>query len=138
METNIVIKVDCLLKLRRNPRVWTRNKVVECTSTVGLCFRLGIVSIDGERGAERDTLAETGDDTLRRTVGSESLPRTPNDVPTRGSCKQIKTSRIVRTTREKIRVIYNSVSRRATSSIVHILLVHDIGAIIRSHCPMNT
>ncbi|KAL2554978.1 Uncharacterized protein Fot_08597 [Forsythia ovata] len=27
-------------------------------------------------------------------VGSESLPRTPNDVPTRGSCKQIKTSRI--------------------------------------------
>ncbi|KAL2545246.1 Uncharacterized protein Fot_14479 [Forsythia ovata] len=71
-------------------------------------------------------------------VGSESLPRTPNDVPTRGSCKQIKTSRIVRTTREKIRVIYNSVSRRATSSIVHSLLVHDIGAIIRSHCPMNT
>ncbi|KAL2558598.1 Uncharacterized protein Fot_03337 [Forsythia ovata] len=68
----------------------------------------------------------------------ESLPRTPNDVPTRGSCKQIKTSCIVRTTREKIRVIYNSVSRRATSSIVHSLLVHDIGAIIRSHCPMNT
>ncbi|KAL2525803.1 Uncharacterized protein Adt_10857 [Abeliophyllum distichum] len=36
------------------------------------------------------------------------LPRTPNDVPTQGACKQIKTSRIVRTTREKIRVLYNS------------------------------
>ncbi|KAL2486650.1 Uncharacterized protein Adt_31406 [Abeliophyllum distichum] len=71
-------------------------------------------------------------------VGAGCLPRTPNDVPTRGACKQIKTSRIVRTTREKIRVLYNSVSRRATSSIVHSLLVHDIGAIIRSHCPMNT
>ncbi|KAL2518267.1 Uncharacterized protein Adt_14514 [Abeliophyllum distichum] len=71
-------------------------------------------------------------------VGAESLPRTPNDVPTRGACRQIKTSRIVRTTQEKIRVLYNSVSRRATSSIVHNLLVHDIGAIIRSHCPMNT
>ncbi|KAL2520687.1 uncharacterized protein Fot_24610 [Forsythia ovata] len=29
-------------------------------------------------------------------------------------------------------------SRRATSSRVHSLLVHDIGAIIRSHYPMNT
>ncbi|KAL2501452.1 uncharacterized protein Fot_35300 [Forsythia ovata] len=66
------------------------------------------------------------------------LPMNPDDVPTRGACKQIKTSHIVRTTREKIRVLYNSVSRRATSSRVHSLLVHDIGAIIRSHCPMNT
>ncbi|KAL2493876.1 uncharacterized protein Fot_37633 [Forsythia ovata] len=71
-------------------------------------------------------------------VGAGRLPKTPNDVPTRGACKQIKTSRIVRTTQEKIRVLYNSVSRRATSSRVHSLLVHDIGAIIRSHCPMNT
>ncbi|KAL2491530.1 Uncharacterized protein Adt_27158 [Abeliophyllum distichum] len=71
-------------------------------------------------------------------IGAGRLPRTPDDVPTRGACKQIKTSRIVRTTQEKIRVLYNSVSRRATSSRVHSLLVHDIGAIIRSHCPMNT
>ncbi|KAL2455845.1 Uncharacterized protein Fot_57236 [Forsythia ovata] len=69
--------------------------------------------------------------------GAGHLPRNPDGVPTRGACKQIKTSRIVRTTREKIRVLYNSVSRRATSSRVHSLLVHDIGAIIRSHCPMN-
>ncbi|KAL2531447.1 Uncharacterized protein Adt_04798 [Abeliophyllum distichum] len=71
-------------------------------------------------------------------IGAGRLPRTPDDVPTRGACKQIKTSRIVRTTQEKIRVLYNSVSKRATSSRVHSLLVHDIGAIIRSHCPMNT
>ncbi|KAL2529960.1 Uncharacterized protein Fot_22561 [Forsythia ovata] len=69
--------------------------------------------------------------------GVGRLPRTPDDVPTRGSCKQIKTSRIMRSTQEKIRVLYNSVSRRAISSRVHSLLVHDIGAIIRSHCPMN-
>ncbi|KAL2537494.1 Uncharacterized protein Fot_18885 [Forsythia ovata] len=43
-----------------------------------------------------------------KVVGAGRLPRTPNDVPTRGACKQIKTSRIVRTTREKIRVLYNS------------------------------
>ncbi|KAL2488487.1 uncharacterized protein Fot_41779 [Forsythia ovata] len=48
-------------------------------------------------------------------VGAGRLPKAPNDVPTRGA-----------------------LSRRATSSIVHSLLVHDIGAIIRSHCPMNT
>ncbi|KAL2553355.1 Uncharacterized protein Fot_06974 [Forsythia ovata] len=41
-------------------------------------------------------------------VGAGRLPKTPNDVPTRGACKQIKTSRIVRTTREKIQVLYNS------------------------------
>ncbi|KAL2467465.1 Uncharacterized protein Fot_50990 [Forsythia ovata] len=44
-------------------------------------------------------------------VGAGRLPKAPNDVPTRGACKQIKTSRIVRMTREKIRVLYNSVSR---------------------------
>ena len=71
-------------------------------------------------------------------VGAGHLPMVSNDRPTRGACRQIKTSRIVRTTQEKIRVSYNSVSRRATVSGVHSLLVHDIGAIIRSHCPMNT
>ncbi|CAA2959914.1 Hypothetical predicted protein [Olea europaea subsp. europaea] len=36
------------------------------------------------------------------------LLRTLDDHPTRGACKQIKISRIVHTTREKIRVLYNS------------------------------
>ncbi|CAA3003212.1 Hypothetical predicted protein [Olea europaea subsp. europaea] len=36
------------------------------------------------------------------------LLRTLDDHPTQGACKQIKTSRIVRTTREKIRFLYNS------------------------------
>ncbi|KAL2508826.1 Uncharacterized protein Fot_32473 [Forsythia ovata] len=80
---------------------------------------------------------EALDDEIEGAGGAGHLPRNPDGVPTRGACKQIKTSRIVRTTREKIRVLYNSVSRRATSSRVHSLLVHDIGAIIRSHCPMN-
>ncbi|KAL2538184.1 Uncharacterized protein Fot_19575 [Forsythia ovata] len=84
---------------------------------------------------DRPPSSESG---CEKGSGAGSLPRTLDDVPTRGACKQIKTSRIVRTTREKIRVLYNPVSRRATSSRVHSLLVHDIGAIIRSHCPMNT
>ncbi|KAL2508585.1 Uncharacterized protein Fot_32232 [Forsythia ovata] len=71
-------------------------------------------------------------------VGTRRLPRTPDDVSTRGACKQIKTSRIVRMTQEKIRVLYNSLSRQATSSRVYSWLVHDIGAIIQSYCSMNT
>ncbi|KAK1552982.1 hypothetical protein Q3G72_026713 [Acer saccharum] len=70
-------------------------------------------------------------------VGAGHLPRVSDDRPTRGACRQIKTSRIVRMTQEKIRVSYNSVSRRATVAGVHSLLVHDIGAIVWSHCSMN-
>ncbi|CAH9056848.1 unnamed protein product [Cuscuta epithymum] len=67
-----------------------------------------------------------------------SSPRTTSEVPTRGPCKQIKTSRMVRTTRQRLKVVYNGVTRRATSAEIHSLLVHDIGAIVRTHCPMDT
>ncbi|CAH9113509.1 unnamed protein product [Cuscuta europaea] len=67
-----------------------------------------------------------------------SSPRTTSEVPTRGPCKQIKTSRMVRTTRQRLKVVYNRVTRRATSAKMHSLLVHDIGAIVRTHCPMDT
>ncbi|KAL2493813.1 Uncharacterized protein Fot_37570 [Forsythia ovata] len=105
-----------------------------------VCFSLAILKLV-ELIKHHTALAQASSAPLHLctvVAGAGRLPRIPNDVPTRGACKQIKTSRIVCTTREKIRVLHNSVSRRATSSIVHSLLVHDIGAIIWSHCPMNT
>ncbi|CAH9113507.1 unnamed protein product [Cuscuta europaea] len=45
---------------------------------------------------------------------------------------------MVRTTRQRLKVVYNRVTRRATSAKMHSLLVHDIGAIVRTHCPMDT
>ncbi|CAH9138167.1 unnamed protein product [Cuscuta epithymum] len=45
---------------------------------------------------------------------------------------------MVRLSKHRIEVAYNKITKRATSAEIHSLLVHDVGAIIRSHCPMNT
>ncbi|CAA3027648.1 Hypothetical predicted protein [Olea europaea subsp. europaea] len=53
---------------------------------------------------------EALDDEIDDSEGTDigHLLRTLDDHPTRGACKQIKISRIVRTTREKIRALCNS------------------------------
>ncbi|KAM1728148.1 hypothetical protein ACFX12_018690 [Malus domestica] len=77
---------------------------------------------------------------VRRRHGSVngSVPNLPDERPVRGACRLVKTNRIVRITQAKIKVVIDPVHRRATDKVVHSLLAHDTGAIVRQHCPMNT
>ncbi|CAH9077195.1 unnamed protein product [Cuscuta europaea] len=100
---------------------------------------------NGEGESERRGLHRTEENTfisssheVETEDDAEEFPRTEVDKHGRGPCKQIKTSRLVRLSKHRIEVPYNEVTRRATSAEIHSLLVHDVGAIIRSHCPMDT
>ncbi|TQD69467.1 hypothetical protein C1H46_045000 [Malus baccata] len=77
---------------------------------------------------------------VRRRHGSVNgfVPNLPDERPVRGACRLVKTNRIVRITQAKIKVVIDPVHRRATDKVVHSLLAHDTGAIVRQHCPMNT
>ncbi|CAH9081949.1 unnamed protein product [Cuscuta epithymum] len=106
------------------------------------------VQVHHNREKERKESQEeyTTDKSTQRSFSDEheiendarEFSQTEDDSRGRGPCKQIKTSRMVRLSKHRIEVSYNKVTERATSAEIHSLLVHDVGAIVRSHCPMDT
>ncbi|CAL9011008.1 unnamed protein product [Prunus brigantina] len=68
------------------------------------------------------------------TVASGSQPAKKN---TRGPCRQLKTAKVTRVTNSRISIGYDERHRAAPTAELHSSLVHDVGHVVRTHCPMR-
>ncbi|CAL9022219.1 unnamed protein product, partial [Prunus brigantina] len=56
---------------------------------------------------------------------------------TRGPCRQLKTTKVTRVTNSRINIEYDERHRAASTAELHSSLAHDIGHVVRTHCPMQ-
>ena len=56
---------------------------------------------------------------------------------TRGPCRQLKTAKVTRVTNSRISIGYDERHRAAPTAELHSSLAHDIGHVVRTHCPMQ-
>ncbi|CAL2272367.1 unnamed protein product [Prunus armeniaca] len=56
---------------------------------------------------------------------------------TRGQCRQLKTAKVTRVTNSRINIGYDERHRVAPTPELHSSLAHDIGHVVRTHCPMQ-
>ncbi|CAL9020463.1 unnamed protein product [Prunus brigantina] len=68
------------------------------------------------------------------SAGSGSQPAKKN---TRGPCRQLKTTKVTRVTNSRINIEYDERHRAASTAELHSCLAHDIGHVVRTHCPMQ-
>ncbi|CAL9025681.1 unnamed protein product [Prunus brigantina] len=52
-------------------------------------------------------------------------------------CRQLKTAKVTRVTNSSINIGYDERHRAAPTVELHISLAHDIGHVVRTHCPMQ-
>ncbi|CAL8991863.1 unnamed protein product, partial [Prunus brigantina] len=68
------------------------------------------------------------------TVASGSQPAKKN---TRGPCRQLKTAKVTRVTNSRISIGYDERHRAAPTAELHSSSAHDVGHVVRTHCPMR-
>ncbi|CAL8991582.1 unnamed protein product, partial [Prunus brigantina] len=68
------------------------------------------------------------------TVASGSQPAKKN---TRGPCRQLKTAKVTRVTNSRISIGYDERHGAAPTAELHSSLAHDVGHVVRTHCPMR-
>ncbi|CAL2272370.1 unnamed protein product [Prunus armeniaca] len=56
---------------------------------------------------------------------------------TPGQCRQLKTAKVTRVTNSRINIGYDKRHRVAPTPELHSSLAHDIGHVVRTHCPMQ-
>ncbi|CAL2272024.1 unnamed protein product [Prunus armeniaca] len=56
---------------------------------------------------------------------------------TRGPCRQLKTAKVTRVTNSRISIGYDARHQAAPTSELHSSSAHDIGHVVRTHCPMQ-
>ncbi|CAL8083225.1 unnamed protein product [Prunus armeniaca] len=56
---------------------------------------------------------------------------------TRGPCRQLKTAKVTWVTNSRISIGYDEHHRAAPTAELHSSLAHDIGHVVRTHCPMQ-
>ncbi|KAI5334366.1 hypothetical protein L3X38_024499 [Prunus dulcis] len=83
-----------------------------------------------QRHRPTDTIDTTSTDS---TGASGSQP----DKNTRGPCRQLKTAKVTRVTNSRISIGYDERHRAAPTAELHSSLAHDIGHVVRTHCPMQ-
>ncbi|CAL8083271.1 unnamed protein product [Prunus armeniaca] len=87
------------------------------------------------RARRRHRPASTTDTTSTDgTVASGSQPAKKN---TQGPCRQLKTAKVTRVTNSRICIGYDERHRAAPTAELHRSLAHDIGHVVRTHCPMH-
>ncbi|BBH03323.1 hypothetical protein Prudu_014164 [Prunus dulcis] len=75
-------------------------------------------------------------------LGGGTGPPTPSTrhrptKNTRGPCRQLKTAKVTRVTNSRISIGYDERHRAAPTAELHSSLAHDIGHVVRTHCPMQ-
>ncbi|BBN67899.1 hypothetical protein Prudu_222S000200 [Prunus dulcis] len=71
------------------------------------------------------------------------VPPTPHPLMrrakknTQGQCRQLRTAKVTWVTNSRINIGYDERHRAAPTTELHSSLAHDIGHVIRSHCPMK-
>ncbi|CAL9004519.1 unnamed protein product, partial [Prunus brigantina] len=71
------------------------------------------------------------------TDGTGASGAPPAKRNTRGPCRQLKTAKVTRVTNSRINIAYDERHRAALTAELHSSLAHDIGHVVRTHCPMQ-
>ncbi|BBN69320.1 hypothetical protein Prudu_882S000100 [Prunus dulcis] len=71
------------------------------------------------------------------TDGTGASGSQPAKKNTRGPCRQLKTAKVTRVTNSRISIGYGERYRGAPTAELHSSLGHDIGHVVRTHCPMQ-
>ncbi|BBN67501.1 hypothetical protein Prudu_96S000300 [Prunus dulcis] len=71
------------------------------------------------------------------TDGTGASGSQPAKKNTRGPCRQLKTAKVTRVTNSRISIGYDERHRAAPTAELHSSLAHDIGHVVRTHCPMQ-
>ncbi|BBG95607.1 Ankyrin repeat family protein, partial [Prunus dulcis] len=71
------------------------------------------------------------------TDGTGASGSQPAKKNTRGPCRQLKTAKVTRVTNSRISIGYDERHRAAPTAESHSSLAHDIGHVVRTHCPMQ-
>ncbi|CAL9022689.1 unnamed protein product, partial [Prunus brigantina] len=79
--------------------------------------------------------ATTTETTSTDCTGASGAP--PAKRNTRGPCRQLKTTKVTRVTNSRISIAYDERHRAAPTVELHSSLAHDIGHVVRTHCPMQ-
>ncbi|CAL9016724.1 unnamed protein product [Prunus brigantina] len=79
--------------------------------------------------------ATTTETTSTDCTGASGAP--PAKRNTRGPCRQLKTMKVTRVTNSRISIAYDERHRAAPTAELHSSLAHDIGHVVRTHCPMQ-
>ncbi|KAL6287125.1 hypothetical protein ACE6H2_011515 [Prunus campanulata] len=61
----------------------------------------------------------------------------PAKKNTRGPCRQLATSKVTRVNNSRINIRYDERHRAAPTADQHSSLAHDVGAVVRTYCPMK-
>ncbi|CAL8089533.1 unnamed protein product [Prunus armeniaca] len=54
-----------------------------------------------------------------------------------GPCRQLKTAKVTQVTNSRINIGYDERHRATPTAELHSLLAHNIGHVVRTHCPMQ-
>ncbi|KAI5343118.1 hypothetical protein L3X38_010994 [Prunus dulcis] len=126
--TDICCHCDCIcchcVSTDRPLGSWSRK-------VPGACF-ISFISGTAVSARRRHRPARTTDTTS--TDASRSQPAKKN---TRELCRQLKTAKVTRVTNSCINIGYDERHLAAPMAELHSCLAHDIGHVIRSHCPMK-
>ncbi|CAL8084894.1 unnamed protein product [Prunus armeniaca] len=79
--------------------------------------------------------ATTTDTTSTDCTGASGAP--PAKRNTRGPCRQLKKAKVTRVTNSRISIGYDERHRATPTADLHSSLAHDIGHVVRTHCPMQ-
>ncbi|CAL2262999.1 unnamed protein product [Prunus armeniaca] len=79
--------------------------------------------------------ATTTDTTSTDCTGASGAP--PAKRNARGPCRQLKMAKVTRVTNSRISIGYDERQRAAPTADLHSSLAHDIGHVVRTHCPMQ-
>ncbi|BBG94611.1 Ankyrin repeat family protein [Prunus dulcis] len=79
--------------------------------------------------------ADTTDTTS--TDGAGASGSQPAKKNTRGPCRQLKTAKVTQVSKSRISIGYDERHRAAPTAELHSSLAHDIGHVVRTHCPMQ-
>ncbi|CAL8152670.1 unnamed protein product [Prunus armeniaca] len=71
------------------------------------------------------------------TNGTGASGSQPAKKNTRGPCRQLKMAKVTQVTNSRINIEYDERHRAAPTAELHSSLAHDIGHVIRTHCPMK-
>ncbi|CAL2246738.1 unnamed protein product [Prunus armeniaca] len=121
------------------------------SGSVGICCHCSSTDGPTARGCPRRlrhqlhqwrSLLALGDGTgpqapLTRRRPTVLLPQGHSQKNTRGLCRQLKTAKVTQVTNSRISIGYDERHWVASTAELHSSLAHDIGHVVRTHCPMH-
>ncbi|BBH09243.1 Ankyrin repeat family protein, partial [Prunus dulcis] len=106
-------------------------------TTPALMDHLAVGPAGSQAPASSASLAASSARQHHRHPSTDASGSQPAKKNTRGSCRQLKTAKVTRVTNSRINIGYDERHWAAPTAELHSSLAHDIGHVVRSHCPMK-